>query len=39
MRYYVVVNPICGRGLGEKSISAIKECMWPVRNQDVQSEK
>jgi YegS/Rv2252/BmrU family lipid kinase len=27
MRYYVVVNPICGRGLGEKSIPAIEECL------------
>jgi len=23
MRYYVIVNPICGRGLGEKSVPAI----------------
>lgn len=25
MRYYVMVNPICGRGLGEKSIPAIEQ--------------
>jgi diacylglycerol kinase (ATP) len=25
MRYFVMVNPICGRGLGEKSIPAIEE--------------
>ncbi|RPH55695.1 MAG: diacylglycerol kinase family lipid kinase, partial [Chloroflexi bacterium] len=25
MRYFVIVNPICGRGLGEKSIAAIDE--------------
>ena len=24
MRYFVMVNPICGRGLGEKSIPAIE---------------
>lgn len=25
MRYYIIVNPICGRGLGERSISEINE--------------
>ena len=25
MRYYIIVNPICGRGLGERSIPAIEE--------------
>jgi YegS/Rv2252/BmrU family lipid kinase len=25
MRYFVIVNPICGRGLGEKSVAAIEE--------------
>ena len=25
MRYFVIVNPICGRGLGERSIPAIEE--------------
>ena len=25
MRYFVIVNPICGRGLGEKSIPTIQE--------------
>jgi len=25
MRYFVIVNPLCGRGLGERSIQAIEE--------------
>jgi YegS/Rv2252/BmrU family lipid kinase len=25
MRYFIIVNPICGRGLGERSIPAIEE--------------
>ncbi len=27
MRYFIIVNPICGRGLGERSIAAINERM------------
>ena len=27
MRYYVIVNPISGRGLGERSIPAIEETL------------
>ena len=25
MRYFIIVNPICGRGLGERSIPVIEE--------------